>query len=209
MLNSKKLLILTSVITLLPLFLGLALWSQLPEQMPIHWNAAGDPDDWASRGFAVFGMPCILLAVHWSCILVSRLEARKRDIHSKALGIALWSCPCVSVLCCVLVLGTGLGFNIPVEKVVPVFVGVGLILIGNYLPKCRPSHTLGIKLPWTLASEENWVKTHRLAGPLWMAGGLAIIVTGLLGLFWAMLAVMLVLTLVPVVYSWRLSRKEA
>lgn len=207
MLRNKKILILSSVVILLPILAGLLLWSRLPEQIPVHWNAAGDADGWTSRPFAVFGLPAFLLAIHWVCIFASRLDPRNKRNSSKPLALVLWICPCVSVLSCVLTLGTAMGFRISVEKVVPVFVGLMLFIVGNYLPKCRQSATLGIKLPWTLASEENWNRTHRMAGPLWVIGGLAVIVTGLLGLSWVMLAVIIALVIIPTVYSWHLSRK--
>jgi len=60
--KNKTLVILVSIVTLLPILVGILLWNQLPEQMPTHWNAAGEIDDWSSKAFAVFGLPCIMLA---------------------------------------------------------------------------------------------------------------------------------------------------
>ena len=63
-----KFLIMTSFIILLPILAGLLLWDQLPEQIPSHWNTDGEIDGWSSKPFAVFGLPLILLAVHWLCM---------------------------------------------------------------------------------------------------------------------------------------------
>jgi len=82
------------------------------------------------------------------------------------------------------------------------------IVIGNYMPKCRQNYTMGIKLPWTLNDEENWNKTHRLAGKIWVAGGILIVISALLQCFWICFAVFAVMLFVPFVYSWRLYSKK-
>ena len=90
----------------------------------------------------------------------------------------------------------------------PVFMGLLFIAIGNYLPKTKQSYTMGIKLPWTLASEENWNRTHRLAGFLWVLCGLFFIVTSFTG--WSLAAFLIpiiVMVLVPAVYSYLLYRR--
>ncbi|MBQ2383093.1 MAG: DUF1648 domain-containing protein, partial [Oscillospiraceae bacterium] len=64
-----KLLVVTSVVIALPILIGVILWDRLPARMPIHWNATGEVDGWSSKPFAVFGLPGILLALHWLCVL--------------------------------------------------------------------------------------------------------------------------------------------
>ena len=83
------------------------------------------------------------------------------------------------------------------------------ILIGNYLPKTKQSYTMGIKLPWTLHSEENWNRTHRMAGFLWVIGGTLMVLISLLHLWqvWMMLVIITVMVLVPTVYSYLLYKK--
>ena len=91
----------------------------------------------------------------------------------------------------------------------PVFGGLLFLILGNYLPKIRQNRTMGIRLPWTLASGENWTRTHRLAGFLWVAGGLLLILLTLLGLgnVWGYAAVTAAMVLIPGFYSWELHRK--
>ena len=45
-------------------------------------------------------------------------------------------------------------------------------VIGNYLPKVRPNYLMGIRTPWTLASDLSWQRTHRLGGRLFVIEGL-------------------------------------
>ena len=83
--------------------------------------------------------------------------------------------------------------------------GLMLLVVGNYLPKCRQNYTVGIKVPWTLASEENWDATHRLAGKLWVAGGVVILLLAIqpwIPAFPMSLVIMLAVTFVPMIYSF-------
>ena len=91
----------------------------------------------------------------------------------------------------------------------PLLVGLAMVIVGNWLPKCKQSYTMGIKLPWTLESEENWNRTHRFAGPVWVAGGLVIMACGVIGgvFMWAMLAAFVVMVIAPVVYSYLMFKR--
>ena len=79
------------------------------------------------------------------------------------------------MICGVCIYGNALGYKVNVENIMPVFVGVIILVLGFILPKCKQNYTVGIKLPWTLHDEENWDKTHKLAGKLWIYGGIIMI----------------------------------
>jgi uncharacterized membrane protein len=68
-----------------------------------------------------------------------------------------------------------LGYPVNTTYVGELFVGMILIVIGNYMPKARQNYTIGIRLPWTLANEENWNRTHRIAGYLWLISGILVV----------------------------------
>ncbi len=206
--KNKKMLIWTSLVCLIPLIVGAAVYSRLPETMATHWNLSGEPDGWSSRAFAVFGLPGILLAVNLFLPFALKADPKRENMSDKLVAISLWTIPVVSLLCCGLTLARGLGYEVRVERWVPVFMGVLFIVIGNYLPKTKQSYTMGIKLPWTLASEENWNRTHRLAGFLWVIGGALFILMSFIG--WSMaafLSIIALMVLAPMVYSYLLYRK--
>ena len=100
-----------------------------------------------------------------------------------------------------------LGREVRIEMVMPLLMGAIFIIIGNYLPKCGQNYTIGIKIPWTLHSEENWNRTHRFAGPVWVVGGLVMMLSGFLGENRIMIAAALVMVLAPTAYSYLLSCK--
>ena len=202
-----KLLLVTAIITLLPIMIGLLLWKQLPDQMPIHWNASGEIDGWSSKLFSVVGLPMIMLAVQWLCLFGALADPKKANHSAKVLHLVLWIIPVLSVVLQTATYAAALGKEVPIEVITPVLVGLMFTIIGNYLPKCKQNYTIGIKLPWTLSSEENWNKTHRFAGRLWLVCGIIIMLSGFFGGVWILLSVMLLMVLVPCIYSYMLYRK--
>ena len=96
---------------------------------------------------------------------------------------------------------------IGVDTFASVFVGIVFASIGFILPKCRQNYTIGIRLPWTLSSEKNWEKTHSFGGRLWVWGGIIMAILGILGFGIALIFGMLVLAIVPMIYSYVYYRK--
>ena len=98
MLNGKKKqLALSSAILLAPMVFGLAVWNRLPQTMVTHWGIDGTPNGWSSRGFVVFVLPLIMLAIHWIALLFSAKDLRNRGQDPKVLQLVLWITPAVSV----------------------------------------------------------------------------------------------------------------
>lgn len=205
--KNLKTLIITSIVILLPILAGLILWNQLPDPMPSHWNASGEIDGWSSKPFAVFGLPGILLAAQWLCMLGTAADPKKNNHPTKVVQLVLWIIPMLSVVLHTVTYAVAMGKAVRMEVVMPVFLGLLFAIIGNYLPKCKQNYTIGIKIPWTLNNEENWNKTHRFAGWLWTVCGFVIMLTGFFGGFWVFFIIALLMVLAPLVYSYSLHRK--
>ena len=205
--RNLKVLIISSIVTLLPIVAGLILWNQLPELMPTHWNAAGEVDGWSSKPFAVFGLPLIILAAQWLCVVGTSADPKKQNHSDKVLHLVFWIIPIISVMLSIITYAAALGMDVPIEIVMPAIIGLIFTIVGNYLPKCKQNYTVGIKIPWTLNSEENWNRTHRFAGWLWIFCGIAIMLTSILGGFWIFFGVALLMVFAPVLYSYLLFRK--
>ena len=208
--RNKKTIILTALITLLPILMGLILWNQLPDRIATHFGFNGEPDGWSSKPFAVFGLPAILTALHLICVLGTSADPRKQNISDKMFQLVLWICPIISFLTNGSVYLIALGKDINIGLICMIMVGVRFIIVGNYLPKCRQNYTMGIKLPWTLADEDNWNKTHRMAGWLWMAEGVIFLVMAFMGKinFGVFISTIIITTLVPTIYSFLLYCKK-
>ena len=201
--------IITVAVCLLPMVAGAILYNKLPEQVPTHFSVNGEPDGWSSRPFAVFGLPVIIAALQALVLFGLRTDPKKQNMSPALRIIAVWAAPVLCMILYAITMASALGYATHIEVIVPLLVGVAFLLIGNYLPKTKQSYTMGIKLPWTLHSEENWNRTHRLAGFLWMGGGILMVLISLLHLWqvWMMLAIIAVMVLVPVAYSYSLYKK--
>ena len=202
-----KTLLITSIITLLPIVAGLLLWNKLPEKMPTHWNAEGVVDGWSSKPFAIFGLPGIMLAAQWLCALGTGADPKKANHPEKVLHLVLWIIPVLNNVLLAITYAVALGKQVRIDVILPVLIGLIFTIIGNYMPKCKQNYTIGIKIPWTLNSEENWNKTHRFAGILWVICGILIMLTGIFGGFWIFFGIALLMVLAPMLYSYILHRK--
>ncbi len=207
--ENKKTIILTSIITLLPILIGLYFWDRLPDVMATHFGLNNEANGFSSKAFTVFGLPIILLAVHLLCAFVTSKDPRKSNISPKLFTLVLWICPVISLFIAAVIYPYNLGVRMNVSLMAGVLLGVLFIIVGSFMPKTKQNYTIGIKIPWTLADEDNWDRTHRLAGRLWVEGGILILLTTLTGIAGPafMIAVMLIMIIVPCVYSYMISKK--
>lgn len=165
--RTQKTFILTCIVMLLPILAGVILWDKLPEQVPTHFDAKGEVNGWSSRGFAVFGMPFILLGSQILMVCLTLADPKKKNLNGKVFTVILWLMPVLSLFVHILTYGYALGYEMSIIKGCTLFMGFVFLMIGNYLPKCKQNYTIGYRLSWALNDEDNWNKTHRLAGFLW------------------------------------------
>lgn len=204
---------LVAVMALSALFAGLSLPADL--RLPIHWDLSGAPDDWAGKWVGLLMPAGMVAAVSLLFWFLPALEPRARNF-SRSQGLYLWGWVAIllfGVAIQLVVLSTALGWGIPANHLVVGACGVMFLIIGNQLGKSRSMYMIGLRTPWTLASEEVWVRTHRLAGRLMVLGGLVTIVAALLPLPSGLLATILGATIavaaaVPILYSFLLWRRE-
>lgn len=207
----KRLWLLTALLTLAPVLVGLIFWNRLPEVMATHWGIDGTADGWSGKPFAVFGLPCFLVAVHCLCLLITAKDKSNDQQSRKAVAMVFWIVPVISWFTCGVVYVSALGKGLSLTALVPVLLGSLFAIVGNYMPKVRQNRTIGIKVPWTYSSEENWNKTHRFAGKLWVAGGIVMMLLAFLPQKWSftvLFVLILLLAVIPMAYSYVLYRKD-
>ena len=200
---------------------GLSLWTigALPEggEFPIHWGLDGQPDRLAPRSAAaamLMVMPGVILFTGILLAVVPALDPRKGNIEKgrKAylatwIGTALLLAGVHAGICMATLRTSGVaGLPNDVVRYVIAACGLLIIVIGNYMPKTRPSFLFGVRTPWTLSSDFAWEKTHRLAGPLFMgAGALGMVGAFLFHGIWLALQLSALIgtaVLISVVYSY-------
>ncbi|XOQ44999.1 MAG: Immunity protein SdpI [Clostridium sp.] len=206
----KKSTMLYWIAAVLPFLISAVFYTSVPEQIAVHWNANGTADGYSSKAFALFGLPAMMLAITILVNVMLEIDPRKQNIDRspKMKRTAQWFIVILANILNLLIILYALNVKFNMSMAVISIVGVGIALIGNYLPKCKFNYTMGIRVPWTLASEDNWRKTHRMAGPVWVVGGILIVFSGLLNLLWMLYAALVLLIFVPIIYSYVLSVRE-
>ena len=130
-----KILIISSIVCLLPVLLGLAMWNSLPDVIAIHFDFYGNPDNYAKKGFVVFGLPALMVVLQAFCCFVNDLNAYKFGERKKFERATKWIIPAMSIVLQIATFGYSVGWNIDIRKVVAMVVGGIFVVIGNYMPK--------------------------------------------------------------------------
>jgi uncharacterized membrane protein len=194
-----------------------AVGSSLPADLPLptHWGLDGRADAFSDKWTALLMPPALTAGVSLLFYFIPALEPRRQGLE-RSQGLYLWGWLGLLLMGGVLQLAlVALALRWPVQAYHLIVAGLGamLVLIGNQLGKSRSMYLIGLRTPWTLASEDVWIRTHRLAGKLMVGGGAAMIVAAMLPLpsgplSTVMLAAIAIAAGVPTVYSYLLWRRE-
>jgi uncharacterized membrane protein len=194
-------------------------WGRLPEQVPIHWNLAGEADDFASSTVVLFGGPLLLLAFWGFKVVAYRIDPKQQKLvkdgsSADDLGDRLTLEAITMALLAWLHIGMmvhSAGYISDFGLLVALTLAVFQVLFGNRVGRLRPNFFLGVRTAWTLSSDQVWRKTHRLAGRLLVISGL--LTLGVVFLppearIAASTCLMLAALLIPALMSWIYFRRE-
>ena len=186
-------------------------YPQLPDKIPTHWNFKGEIDGYSGKLTGAFLIPVMNIIMYGLFIFMPVLDPKKENyklfestyiyfrylFHIFFLGMHG------------LIIAAALGYNVDTGRLVTLAVSLLLMLMGNVMGRLKHNYFVGIKTPWTLANEEVWRKTHRLGAVIWTGGGLAGVIISLLRLSmgWAFIAIIAVMTFIPIVYSYLIFSK--
>lgn len=189
---------------------AIVLYSSLPEQIPTHWNLAGEVDDYTAKPWGVVILPLAAILIFVVMRLIPLISPKGFRTDKFMDVVNVFTVALVGFMCgvAILVLLEANGQDVRINEMI--FAGVGLlfIVLGNYMGKVRKNFFIGIRTPWTLASDEVWSRTHRLGGKVLILIGLFMIVNGFVRFSERWLIAAIVITaLVPVVYSYVIYRK--
>lgn len=198
-----------ALVCLLPIALSAVFYGKLPDMVATHWGSTGIPDGFTPKAFFAFGLPLVFLALYVVVRLFLDNDPKKRNMSASMRAISIWVIPAMSLIMHALTIWNAIGEPVEFHRYVPAFVGFLIVVVGNYLPKCKQNYTMGIRLPWTLHSEDNWNRTHRFAGYLWIACGIAMIAGAFFPTGWLFISLVAVMVAAPALYSFLLYRKSA
>jgi uncharacterized membrane protein len=187
-----------------------AVYPGLPDRVPIHWNIRGEIDGFGSRAFGAFFLPGIMLAMIGLLALLPRLTPRSMSMDSfrptYAYIVLLVTALFAFIHALTLTAAAGRPLDFPRAMIGGFF--LFFALMGNVLGRVTRNPYVGIKVPWTLASDRVWNATHRLGAWLFVACGvIGLILMAARAPLWITPIPIVIAAVVPIVYSFLLSRK--
>jgi uncharacterized membrane protein len=197
---------------LAPTIFILIRWNDFPDKIPMHWDVNGEVNEYGGKWSIFFG-PLMSLGIYLLLLVVPRLDPRKKnyDLFSGSYFLIRLALTIFLSIVSVVIALASLSYKIDVTMIMIIAVLGLLLLIGNLFGRIRPNYFVGLRTPWTLNSEEVWMKTHRLAGKIWVGGTVLMLL-----LVWFipmktfsyfLIGYIFVIVIIPVVYSWRIYRK--
>lgn len=186
------------------------LYGRMPEDVPSHWNAYGEMDGTIAKPIGPFVGAMACAFVYALYLALPRLSPKGFDLDRfRGAYDAIMVClvGAMAVVSVAVSLAAA-GVAVPMAPVIGVTIGIVFAVMGNYMGKVQRNFFVGIRTPWTLANEEVWLRTHRVAGKLFVASGVVLAVSSFFGPGLVVgVAFALVASFVPVVYSYVLHRK--
>jgi uncharacterized membrane protein len=186
------------------------LYERLPESTPTHWNADGRADGFMPKPWGPFFLPIVMAGVYLLLTVLPRISPRGYRVERFQGVFDILQVAILAFLLWVTALGLLSGVGLPITMDRSIHAGAGLLFVvmGNFMGKLTKNFFIGIRTPWTLASDEVWSRTHRLAAKLMVLAGAALFLSGLFGLGSpALLGAIGVAIGVPVVYSYVIYRR--
>lgn len=194
------------IIMLSPLiYLGMV-WEQLPEEVPIHFNAVGEADNYGSK-MSLFWLSFLLpVGVYALLTLVGRIDP-KQNLHKMGEKFSTFKIFLVSFMAIIsfFVIQSGISGSVN-PKWLYGLVSLLFVFLGNYLQSVPSNYFIGIRTPWTLENESVWKKTHRFGGRIMMGLGVVMFCLCLIlepQIFaYFLIGGALLTALIPAVYSY-------
>ena len=209
--QNKWKLIIASAVIILPMIVGFIFMRVLPEQMSVHWDVWGNADGYAGPVAFVTLIPLVLLVAFWLGILLSAKDNKRSPQNAKVINMILWIIPFMSLYISAIMYAIAFGFDINISAISLVVMGILFIVIGNYLPKCTRNRTIGIRIKWTLENDDNWNKTHRFGGKVFVISGIVALLAAFLPstfVPFALLSIVILNVALTGIYSYCYYKKQ-
>ena len=207
---NRRIVFTAAALALLATALTLAFYDRLPDPVPTHFDLRGNANGFTPKPFGAFVFPILVAALGLVLSVLPRISPRGYTLEGFGRVFEIVS---ITILGIIFVIGVvallqALGWRPPIDRVVLPLIGVMLIVLGNFMGKFRRNFFIGIRTPWTLADEEVWYRTHRLAGPLFVVAGIVLMAGPFFGGGPLLIVPVIVLAaLIPVVYSYFIYRR--
>jgi uncharacterized membrane protein len=185
-----------------------ALYEKLPATIPTHFNLRGVADGWMSREVGAWLLPAVALVTLATLRVGPRFlaEATRRRMDQSPMELGTTFVVGTLMALQVMILHAAIAQPASIATELALVLGASWVLLGLILPRLRRNPWMGVRVPWTLASDENWARTHRVAGWAFASSGAIGVLLAIAGAPSLAVLVIVAAAVVPVVYSYRMSR---
>lgn len=198
------------LLILLGFVMSIYFYPSLPDKMPIHWDIHGEVNRYGSKLFGAFGMPLIILGIYLLYVVLPYIDPKRKNYEGFKPTYQLFKYIIIIFFFCfhTMTLLNAIGVKIDILTFIQVSISLLFILMGNAMGRVKHNYFIGIKTPWTLASEEVWKKTHRLSAPLWVTGGILNLILFSLGVkVYSFIVIIIIISIIPAIYSYIVYKK--
>jgi uncharacterized membrane protein len=193
--------------------ISIAAYPNLPERMPMHWGVNGEVNGWSSRLWGAWLIPLVMAAMWLFLRAIPHIDPRKAN-YARFAG--MYDTVIVLILGFLLVMhgiviAAAMGRDVKMDRIMMPLVGIFIAAIGFLIPRAAPNWFIGIRTPWTLTSDESWVKTHKLVGPLFIGLGLLMALSSFIApeqAIWILVAAAIGIVVFLFVYSYRVWKAD-
>ena len=191
-------------IIVIPVIYLLAIWAELPEEVPMHWNAKGQIDRYGSKNELVGLLFILNLPLYFILKYAPKIDPKKKISDAQLAGLRLVMHLFMSALALFILYSTKQAEMSSPFGIISL-VGLLFAVLGWYFSRLKPNYFIGIRTPWTLENEEVWTRTHKASGPVWIIGGILMAIAPLIvesASAYIVIGITLILTIYSVGYSW-------
>ena len=173
-----KSLIITCLVCLSTIFLGLAFYNELPEEVAIHFDINNNPDNYWSKEAFIFFMPIMMAAIQIFACIISDLKDKNKEANKKAIRMYKWIIPSMTVVLYIVTLLYSLNYNIDIRKAAMAIIGIMYVISGNYIPKTKGENIVKFKfIKNNKISEKEIEKIKRNIGYIFIINGIMFIIS--------------------------------
>lgn len=187
-----------------------AAYANLPDRVPTHWNIKGEIDGYGPKSVATFltpGMMLFMILVLAAVPYLSPAQFKIDTFRSTYQVIVLLVLGLFAYIHVIILWATLRPNSFDMSRVLMGGMFLFFAMLGNVLGKVRRNFYVGIRVPWTIASERVWNETHRLAAWTFVGAGVIGFILTLAGYLIVAIGVLIVAVIVPIVYSFLLSKR--
>ena len=198
-----------------PLAYAAYVYPSLPDTIPTHFNMSGEADAYGGKDSIFLGPGIMAVVGIFVFILLSNIKSfdpkrYKADDDGLYKKFALFTVAFLSMISFIIVFSAS-NHSITIGKLLLPALGIAFAGFGWYMPKIHQNYFAGFKLPWTLENEDNWNETHKLAGKIWIYGGVAQAIAAILlpnvAGFIVFFSITFIMVIIPTVFSYRMFKR--